>query len=198
VIVVDSGSDNDLRALLREFTACGMPLKMLRDEQYRGFVGAANQGLRASSAEYVVLLGSDTRVTSGWLLGLTQTALIDKMIGIVTPRMVDPACEQSILRASPDLPNDPSETPLSPGYRSDDMRRHFPSACEYVDGACMLIKRSVIGALGCLNDRCRTPYYANMDYCLRARRAGFRVVCTLGSDVYQTRAATAQAARGGI
>ena len=51
----------------------------------RGYTFAANQGLRAATGGYVVLLNSDTIVTLGWVEKLVACAESDPAIGLVGP-----------------------------------------------------------------------------------------------------------------
>ena len=55
------------------------------DSAHHGYTIAANIGLRASTAELVVLLNSDTVVTRGWLDALVDVALSADDIGVIGP-----------------------------------------------------------------------------------------------------------------
>lgn len=81
---MDDGSCDDTRAYLREFCAEQFAT-LLRNETAMGYTFAANQGMRASSAGYVILLNSDTIVTLGWLEKMVACAESDPKVGLVGP-----------------------------------------------------------------------------------------------------------------
>jgi GT2 family glycosyltransferase len=71
-IVVDDGSADGTGALL----AARYPwVRVLRHETNRGFAGAVNTGIRASSGEVVVLLNNDTEADPDWLAALVAPLL---------------------------------------------------------------------------------------------------------------------------
>ncbi|MEA2327007.1 MAG: hypothetical protein QOE68_1966, partial [Thermoanaerobaculia bacterium] len=59
-LVVDGPQDAAVEAVIADF-----PVRILRNEQRLGFVGAVNRGMRETSSD-VVLLNSDTIVTPRW------------------------------------------------------------------------------------------------------------------------------------
>src|SRR5690606_36189016 len=82
VILVDDGSEAPTRDYLAAFAA-EHGATLLRNESATGYTRAANQGLREATADYVVLLNSDTIVTSGWLDRMIACAESDSEIGMV-------------------------------------------------------------------------------------------------------------------
>ena len=57
----------------------------------------------------------------------------------------------------------------------------------------MLIKRTVVEAIGYLDEAFAPAYYEDTDYCFRAREAGFRVVYSPYATVYHHATVTARA-----
>ncbi len=69
VILVDNGSQDDsLKLLARVYPEA----KSLRLDRNYGFCRAVNEGIRASGAEYVILLNNDTRVHPDFIRYLTE------------------------------------------------------------------------------------------------------------------------------
>jgi GT2 family glycosyltransferase len=62
----------------------------------------------------------------------------------------------------------------SPGYAGSAM---LPRNYSAVTGACMMTRRDVFERVGGFNERLATDFN-DIDYCLRLRRAGYRVVFT--------------------
>jgi GT2 family glycosyltransferase len=71
LVVVDNGSAEDPTAEVR---ARFPDAQVIRNEKNAGFAGGNNQGVAASSGEFVVFLNDDTRVGATWLRELVETA----------------------------------------------------------------------------------------------------------------------------
>jgi len=74
VVVVDNGSeDGSLEMLNREFSQVdAFRLKLIRNEENRGFCAANNQGFAASDTSLVALLNNDAEAEPEWLTSLTS------------------------------------------------------------------------------------------------------------------------------
>ena len=142
-----------------------------------------------------MLLNNDTLVTEGWLSGLLLTADGDKAIGIVGPRILDPRTD--LIRCIGGLVFHTTrvEAPPGQGCAKDDPRFAESFDCQYVEGSCMLIKRHVLEVIGYLDEIFSPGYYEDVDYCFRAREAGFRVVYSPHSEIYHHVNVTANAMR---
>src|SRR5690606_36422617 len=94
---------------------------LYRSDTRRGYTKAANQGLAASTGEFVILLNSDTIVTNGWAEKLADAAFSLPGVGIVGP-LSNAASHQSIPEHRSSL-NQTAINELPPGYSADDMNR---------------------------------------------------------------------------
>lgn len=186
LILVDDGSDLPTRDYLDEF-AEAQGAVLLRNETPRGYTRAANQGLEHSSADYVVLLNSDTVVTPEWLDRLVACAKSDPYIGIVGP-LSNTASWQSI----PEIESqgDWAANPLPEGTTIEQMgrlvsqysARLYPSM-PFLNGFCLLIRRQVIREVGYFDkETFGSGYGEEDDYALRARQAGW--LLALADDAY--------------
>ena len=188
VILVDDGSDVATRDFLKQH-AQRLGLLLIRNEQARGYTLAANQGLRASSADQTVLLNSDTIVTPGWLEALRQVAASDKRIGLVGP-LSNTASWQSI----PDVEQDGDwvTNALPEGISLDSyaqtLRHLVPNAhaeVGFLNGFCLLIKRDVLIDVGFFDEqRFARGYGEENDLCLRAAKKGWKLAVALQSYVF--------------
>jgi glycosyltransferase involved in cell wall biosynthesis len=187
LILVDDGSAQPTEDYLANF-ALSQAALLLRNENARGYTRAANQGLQASTAEFVVLLNSDTIVTPSWLDRLMTCATSDPAIGITGP-LSNTASWQSI----PDLYNaegDWAENPLPQGLSLKDMGqrvaaysgRIYPNV-SFLNGFCLLIKRGLLNQIGLFDEeRFGDGYAEENDYCLRAAKAGWTLA--IADDAY--------------
>jgi len=170
-----------------------MPLRVIANDENLGFTKAANQGMKASTGKYVVLLNNDTTVTPGWLTGLIMIAESDDRIGIVGPKTLNPETGRVHSIGGVVFYKDHVELPPGKDCEREDPRFAQSFDCQYIEGSCMLIKRRVIEEIGCLDEAFSPGYYEDSDYCFRAREAGFRCVYSPYSEIYHYSTVTAQA-----
>ena len=193
LIVVDNACRDETPELLRTLADEGLALEVITNSENLGFTKAANQGLRASRGRYVVLLNNDTTLTRGWLTGLVMTAECDDRIGIVGPKILNPETERIHSIGGLLFHKARVEAPPGQDCARDDPRFAHGFDCQYVEGSCMLIKRSVLDAIGYLDEVFSPGYYEDTDYCFRAREAGFRLVYSPYAEIYHYSTVTARA-----
>ncbi len=174
IVVVDNASaDGSVSMLQSEF-----PEVLVQPQQSNlGFSTANNIGVRlamAHGAEYVVLLNPDTTVAVDWLEQLVATADSDPDIAV---------CQSKILLYdSPDLLNTDGNVVhyLGFGYcgnygKEDTDSTDGAKDVGFTSGAAMAIRTSVCKRIGLL-DEVINFYGEDLEYSLRARLAGLRVV----------------------
>lgn len=187
LILVDDGSQEETAAYVRTF-AQEQGVQLIRNEQAKGYTLAANQGLRASTGDYVVLLNSDTIVTPDWLDRMVRCARSSPRIGVVGP-VSNTASWQSV----PVIFNDEgdwADNPLPEGMSIDDMARLIASVsgCQYpsvgfLNGFCYMIRREVIDTVGVFDeDTFAKGYGEENDYSLRTTAAGWQLA--VADDAY--------------
>lgn len=188
IIIVDDGSQPETASYLLNFHEQNREYTLLiRNEEARGYTLAANQGLRASEAEYVILLNSDTIVSQEWVDRLIRCIESDERIGIVGP-LSNTASWQSIPEIEKD--GDWAENPLPEDITISKMAQIVASnsaltypTMHFLNGFCMLIKRAVIEDIGYFDEvGFAQGYGEENDFCLRARKSGW--LLALADDVY--------------
>ena len=186
VILVDDGSDAPTADyLVGSAQAAGFML--IRNEQARGYTRAANQGLQQSTADFVVLLNSDTVVGPGWLDRLVACMVSDAQIGIAGP-LSNAATWQSIPHVydGADWATNPLPKGLTVTAMAETVARYSPRSyprLPFLNGFCLLIRRQVIENIGAFDeDNFGAGYGEENDYCLRARKNGW--LLALADDTY--------------
>ena len=84
VIVVDNDSTDGTPEYLRLAAQQQERLRIILNQENRGFSKANNQGIAESTGEHIVLLNNDTIVPPGWLNRLVRH-LADPEVGLVGP-----------------------------------------------------------------------------------------------------------------
>ena len=197
LIVVNDGSDEPTTARLRELAASRAELEVLEtsarpDDGPIGYAGAANRGLRHGSADYVVLLNSDTIVPRLWIEGLLDAMSSGDNVGMVGP-LSNAASWQSVPELSDADGWKVNELPA--GYNVDDFgelvhalsARRFPRVA-FLNGFCLMLRRSVVERVGLLDEAAFPQGYGEEDdYCLRMRGAGYELAVADHCFVYHAK-----------
>ncbi|MER3397123.1 MAG: glycosyltransferase family 2 protein [Chloroflexota bacterium] len=176
VIVVDNGSsDGTADAVADRFPAA----RVVRSQRNLGYAGGSNLGLRMARGEVIVLLNSDVFVPPQVLLALARVLRENPDIGALSPGLRTAAGEPQPFAFG----QDPTlGYLLRRGWRA--LRRKGPlhdwgitqpTEVDWVSGACLATRREVLERVGLLDERFFL-YFEDNDWCLRVRRAGWRVV----------------------
>ncbi len=196
--LVNDGSDAATSVYLRQYAATLSACVLLENSTATGYTRAANRGLRAATAEYVILLNSDTIVPHGWIEKLVECAESHPRIGVVGP-LSNAASWQSV----PQLHNDAGEwaiNALPEDYSVELMARTIALLSEkqfprvpFLNGFCFAIKRSVIQTIGYFDeDAFPHGYGEENDYCLRVANAGFELAVADHAYVFHAKSKSYQ------
>lgn len=174
VIVVDDGSTDDTARRIGE--ACPS-ITVLRHATNRGYSAAINAGVAASRGELLLLLNSDTRIAPGTLDAYVNAFQDDPELGVAGAQLVN--ADGSAQWSAGTVPTllwmvvavSGIATLARPFRRS---RRKENGDPGWVSGAAMAFRRRVWAAAGPLRKDFRF-YAQDLDFCVRARRAGWKV-----------------------
>ena len=193
VVIVNDGSDPPTTEWLRGRSSRVDSVDLIETHGPIGYTRAANLGLRATQADRVVLLNSDTIVPRLWLEGLLECMASDDKIGIVGP-LSNAASWQSVPERV-DKSGGWAVNALPQGYNVDEFaelvlgisERQFPRV-PFLNGFCLLISRAVIDQIGYLDEESFPRGYGEEnDYCIRAHDAGFLLAIADHCFVYHAK-----------
>lgn len=142
-----------------------------------GFSASVNKGICYSDRD-VILLNSDTVVTSGWVEKIIQCAYSDEAIGTVTPLSNSATlCSVPIICQDNDIPEGRTIEEYAEIIEKCSMRK-YPEITVAV-GFCMHIKREVINQVGLFDGKTfERGYGEENDFCNRAGLLGYKhVLC---------------------
>lgn len=170
VVVVDNHSTDDSAGIVeREFPWA----RLLRNRRNLGFAGGCNVGLAAATGDPLVLLNQDTVVQPGWLVGLV--AALEKGGAGVAGSLALLADGQRVQHAGGEV-----AWPLGVARHRGYGERltpawQQPGPVPFVTGASLALRREVLDAIGPMDQGFWPGYYEDVDFCRRAREAGYSV-----------------------
>lgn len=180
-------ADNDSHDGSAEMVAADFPHHLLvRHPRNAGFGAGNNRALPMASGRYVLFLNPDTIVANGAFDALIAFADTQPDAGVFGAKLLNPdGSLQYSCRRFPNLGTGfYRNTPLGrllPGNRwtSDYLMRDFdhetPRDVDWVSGAALMVRREALQRLKGF-DEDFYMYCEDVDLCMRAHRAGWRVV----------------------
>ncbi len=179
VIVVDNNSSDETPAYLSDMMAREPRLRCIFNESNRGFSGGNNDGLKIASGSCLILLNSDCIVTKNWIEGMTALLAQDPVIGLVGPVSNSVGNEQRIFTSGVTpweiIAEGLTWVSNSPGGRFE---------TEMLSFFCVALRRDVLNRVGMLDENFGLGFYEDDDYCMRARHAGYKMICAEDVFVY--------------
>lgn len=181
VIVVDNGStDGSLEMLKRDY---GARIRLIENGANLGFSKANNRGMQAADARAVILLNSDTELRDNALKTLYDFLFSRENIGACGGTLIYPGgAPQFSYGYYPSFPRMLWIT-LSGflGIKAGRRERAVipspdekPKPVEYICGADLMMKKSVLDQVGLLDERFFV-YCEETDLCRRITQAGYEI-----------------------
>jgi GT2 family glycosyltransferase len=187
VIVADDCSGPEHLAALRQIDGID---EIVAGDANAGFAANVNRGLHAADPGLdVVVLNSDVEARAGWLACLQYAASQEDDVGIVGARLLYPDGRIQFAGTARNLG---ALEWFDHRYRfkpGDWGPAALPGPVLAVTGACMYIRRPALDQIGLFDERYPMAY-EDVDYCLRAWQAGFRVVYFPGASLYHHESVT--------
>lgn len=177
LIVVDNGSEDKTRLYLEGLKndprLKGHDYTLIRNDKNLGATKALNQGLEISKGDYAMILNNDTVMTKGWLTEMVKMAESLPDIGIANPNSNNLGARK------------PWWMSLDK-YAEGLMKKHRGKYMEMATavGFCYMVKREVINKIGILSEEYGLGNFEETEYSIRAARAGYKSVLSVGSYVW--------------
>ena len=186
VVVVDNASNDDsiekIDKALKDNNWQSW-VKIVESHINGGFSAGNNIGIKTKKADAYLLLNSDTIVRPGAIKSLLEAAKENPKAGLISPRL-------EWLDGKPQISNFRYHSPISELIKSAGtgvvtklLKRYdvplqvfdTPYNPQWTSFACVLIRSEVIEQIG-LMDEGYFMYFDDVDYCRRAKNAGWQIL----------------------
>lgn len=146
------------------------------DKNNRGFAGGNNIGIKQAlekNTDYVLLLNNDTIVEPDFLKKLIEKGESNEKNGILGPVIYEHNSKKIHFAGGK----------INWLYTKGIHKTKEVLETDYITGCCMLIKRKVIEEIGLMLED-YFLYFEDVDYCLKARKRGFKCIVVPKSKIW--------------
>jgi GT2 family glycosyltransferase len=186
VIVVDNASTDRTEAVVSHFQNI---IRVIRNEENRGFVDACNQAAAAARGKYLLFLNNDTVVLPGWLSNLVETLEAHPENGAAGSMFLYP--DGTIQEAGAIVWKNGEAHHYGWGASPDDRHFNFAREVDYCSAASLMIRKEIFEQLRGFDRRFAPAYYEDVDLCFGVRSLGYKVIYQPMSRVLHYEGATA-------
>ena len=195
VIVVDNNSKDDSVEALGNYVS---DYVFLINESNLGYAKGNNVGIEYAlnhGAEYLCILNNDVEVERDFLSKLINYLEANMDVGIAGPCICDFQRRDRIqsMGASINLYTGLAQGKMK-NVQYDKVAQSFVDV-DYLGGACFVIKRKVIEDIGTIPEM-YFLFFEETEFCLKAKRKGYKLICLKESKVYHKRSATISKYKG--
>lgn len=170
--------------------AQGQGARVIHNRKNKGFAGTCNTGARNGKAPWILLLNTDIIIThDGWLAAMVDEGK-DPTVGVVGCLLTffpeeHPLYEEHPLRPVEkvqhagvcfDILGRPYH--IFSGWSADHPKVRQRREMNTVTGACLMARRALWRRLGGLDEDYTRGNFEDVQFCLQARIAGFKVIYT--------------------
>jgi GT2 family glycosyltransferase len=179
IIVVDNASDDGTHEFLKLKKQYG-ELDFHRNSIPQNFSASCNQGAHMSMGNYLLFLNNDIEAFPGWLDAMVEVAERQQRIGAVGAKLIYP--DGTIQHAGVAFHYFRKIRKYGPYHIFKKLPRSSPAVnkereFQCVTGACLLTPRELFLGSGSFDERF-INCFEDVDYCLRIREMGYKVIYT--------------------
>jgi GT2 family glycosyltransferase len=186
LIVVDNQSVEPQMLAYLEHLAGTPRVRVLRYAQPFNYSAINNYAAKQANGEVLCLLNNDTEVISSDWMEEMLGHLVQERVGIVGAKLYYP---DGRVQHAGDVVGvggiaNHLHTSIERDHPGYGRRAVLAQELSAVTGACLMTWRSLYLQLGGLNERHLPVAFNDVDYCLRVREAGYRVIWTPYAELY--------------
>jgi GT2 family glycosyltransferase len=195
VLAIDNGSLDASAAILEESLGRDRVQRLERNVGFAGAVAAALRTEAAQQADYVLFMHDDAMLSADAVARMVRTAELMEDAGVVGPKVLDWGETRNLREIG--FSADRFGYPYSALEDGEIDQGQYDRIREvlFVSSCAMLVSRAALGRIGPPDERFRDQQ-EDLEFCWRARLAGFRVLMVPAAVAYH-RGATHRGERPG-
>ena len=171
IVVIDNGSDPPFKSPFSGFNE----VRVVRNEENKGFPAAVNQGIRAAKGDVIVLLNNDVTVSPGTLNRLADWLENFDIVGPST----NYCAGMQMVQIAPYQSREELDNEVDALFESS---QGEGEEVNWIIGFCMVFKKSVWEQVGDFDTTLWPCNGEEIDFSLRAKEKGFKI--GIARDIY--------------
>jgi glycosyltransferase involved in cell wall biosynthesis len=192
ILIVDNGSDDPATLRYLDELRGKTRVRVVRDDRPFNYSALNNAAVKLAQGEVLGLLNNDLEVISPeWLSEMVSIAL-QPGVGAVGARLWypnDTLQHGGVLLGVGGVANH-AHLKILRGMHGYFSRASLIQSFSAVTAACLVIRKAIYEQVGGLNETDLQVAFNDVDFCLRAREAGYRNVWTPYAELYHHESAT--------
>ena len=186
VVIVDDASEIETQQIVDNFLEKFPQIKLIRHTENKGYLHSVNEGISNTTKSIITLLNSDTYIPCHFTSRILDCFAKDEKIGIASPILTHGNPFSIPLSKNTKQVYDEMTLPILIGYINDKAKNIIPYYPDiaFPDGACFSIRRQCLEKIGVFKEEYAPGYFEELDFCMRAVKAGFRTVFMENLYVY--------------
>jgi GT2 family glycosyltransferase len=181
VIVVNNGCTEANPMPFKEFYPWVIEIN---SKENLGFAGGNNLGLKYAIGDYLFFLNNDTELPFDCIGKLIETLHNDNSLAGVSPKLIYHETKNVIQYAGYNKLNTYTMQCIARGKGEIDTNQYNKTEyTNFLHGAAMMLKRSVIDKVGLMDDR-YFLYYEELDWIYRIKKQGYKIAYVANAVVY--------------
>ena len=184
IVVVDNGSTDDSIRYLKEIF--GDTIHIVQNGENLGYSKGFNAGITYAmdkNPDYLFILNNDTKVDPKALTELVKAAETDASIGFVSGKVYQ-YDNPKVLQTVGKLTNSITLVGSHIGANEEDIGQYNDiKEYTFIDDVFLLVRKEVIEKVGGYDSNFFL-YLEETDWCVRVRKAGFKIIYTPGAKIW--------------
>lgn len=156
IFVVDNNSSDDSVSMVKQYFPA---VKIIVNKNNAGFAKANNQALKLAQGRYILLLNNDTIVQPNCLEQIIKYLDGNPKAGALSPKLL----------------NEDGSVQTQGGGPKKVWLATMPQEVSFICGAAFVIRRTVYEQIGGLDEKFFF-YNEDLDWCLRIKKAGWKII----------------------
>ncbi|MBX7045931.1 MAG: glycosyltransferase family 2 protein [Ignavibacteria bacterium] len=200
IIVVDNASKDKTRSILKNYSVQTDFVKIILNDDNKGYTLANNQGINEARGEFVLLLNPDTKITDGALEKMIEFLLVSSNAGAIAPQLLNEDYTiQKSCRAFPTYWDMFCELlllskifPMSNTFARWKMNYFSHNELAEVEqpmAAALMIKKSVLDKVQGFDERYKM-FFNDVDLCKSIVDAGYKIYFYSDSKIFHIKGAS--------
>ncbi len=162
LILVDNGSTDGTREYLKSLNN----VKLILNDENKGFSKGNNQGIEIAEGEYIGFLNNDILLYPDWFEKI-EAVFEKENAAFVSPRHINPHYDTT-----------DEKTYIEYFKKNFDYRQNYEKSFDECVFSCVITKRDVIDKIGTFDENYAQAFFEDNDFKYRAIQAGYGVfVC---------------------